>query len=261
MAKLKAFKYSITPEVTAQYDEMGRAGIYALNELNQYMQTAKKAKSTADHHVYTHAKSGLTMYLQRKYNVIDRIELTEQPFAKTVKIAPHAIQRTVERLGQSEENANRYIRQLLAAATYHGEGLTRQGNRAETYLHKKTGTTIVVAKDNDTVITVYRAEEPAPSIAKITIDRIANAVQREFKRMQTQLNREVRKLSEQQAQLNVQLAELSLNKIRCYHPPTQALIQSRIDAIKTQVSELATEIDVKLTQIQQAESEVKAIIE
>lgn len=258
MKKLKAYKYSITPEVTSQYEAIGRAGEFALNELNQYMATAKKEKSTANHHVYTHAKSGLTLFLQRKYNVIDRIELTEKPFAQTVKFTKHSINRIVERLEQSEITAENYVRQLLASAAYHGKSRSYEGP-CDIYVHKKSGVTIVVDSVKKCVVTVYKAEEAASSLAKITIDRIANAIQREFKLMKTQLTREVRRLTEQHAELSVRAAELALNKARCKAPHTQKLIQSRIEEFTTHINHLALEIDEKLTQIKTAESEVKAV--
>lgn len=258
MAKLKAFKYSITPEVSSQYDALGRMGAYAINELNQYMSTATKAKSTAEHHVYTHAKSGLTMYLQRKFNVIDRIELTEQPFAKTVTFTKHAIERIMERLEQPELNAENYVRQILSSAAYHGVSHNYEGP-CDIYVHKKSGVTIVIDAIKSCVITVYKAEEPQQSFAKITIDRIANAVQREFKRMRTETLRDIRRMKEEYAAMYVEISQLKYNKIRCKAPHTQELIQSRINDLVSKTAELATEIDVKLTQIQQAADEVKAV--
>lgn len=259
MTKIKAFKYSIKPEVSAQYEALGRVGSYAINELNQYMQTAKKAKSTAEHHVYTHAKSGLTIYVQRKFNVIDQVELTEQPFTKTVKIAQHAIQRAVERLGQAEENAEHYIRSLLAVAAYHGESSNYRGP-CDIYVHKKTGTSIVIAKDNGMVITVYKAEEPQQSVAKITVDRIKDAVIREYKRMRTEATREINRLKERHAAVYIDISQLKYNLVRCKAPHTKALIQTRIDGLLATTKELALEIDAKLTQIEVAETEVRAVV-
>ena len=182
------------------------------------------------------------------------------PLNKRVKFTKHAIERIIERLNQPEFNAENYVRQLLATATYMGES-TNYRSKTDIYSHKKTGVTIVVSQCEDAVITVYKAEEQAqPSTAAITIDRIASAVKREFKRMTTQYQREIRKMTEQKAELGVQVAELTLNKIRCYHPPTQALIQSRIDEAKSQITQLANDIDAKLTQISEAEKEVRAVV-
>ena len=259
MAKIKAFKYSIKPEVSAQYEALGRVGSYAINELNRYMQTAKKAKSTAEHHVYTHVKSGLTIYVQRKFNVIDQVELTEQPFTKTVTFTRHAIERIVERLGQPEVNAENHVRTLLASATYHGKSGNYEGP-CDIYVHKKSGTTIVVSQLENRVITVYKAEEPQQSVAKITVDRIKDAVIREYKRMRTEATREINRLKERHAAVYIDISQLKYNLVRCKAPHTKALIQTRIDDLLATTKELALEIDAKLTQIDVAENEVKAVV-
>lgn len=185
-----------------------------------------------------------------------------QPLSRTIEVTKHAIDRSVERLGFQRATADNNIRQLLAVATFHGIGSSSKGP-TEIYLHHKTKTTIVISRKDNCVVTVYRDNEELTQLkpkATITIDRISAAIKRELSRMTTQLRREIRKLTEQQAQLNISAAELTLNKIRCKAPHTQALIQTRIDAIITQVDNLAQEIDAKLTQIKNAEREVGEII-
>lgn len=78
--------------------------------------------------------------------------------------------------------------------------------------------------------------------------------------MQREVNREVRKLKEQLAHLNVEVATLNLNKIRCKAPHTQELIQTRIDGLIERAGELASEIDAKLTEIERAKTETEAVI-
>ncbi|MFJ7665283.1 hypothetical protein ACIQXW_23275 [Lysinibacillus sp. NPDC097162] len=183
-----------------------------------------------------------------------------QPLSRTIEVTKHAIDRSIERLGFQRATADNNIRQLLAVATFHGIGSSSKCP-TEIYLHHKTKTTIVISRKDNCVVTVYRdIEEPSQSKATITIDRISTAIKRELSRMTTQLRREIRKLTEQQAQLNVSIAELTLKKIRCKAPHTQALIQTRIDAIITQVNEIAQEVDAKLTQIKNAEREVSEVI-
>jgi len=179
------------------------------------------------------------------------------PFSKSVSISKHAIDRAVERLNQPKHCAENHIRQLLSAATFHGEGSNEYG-KVDIYLHRKTGVSIVVSQKDNTVVTLYCPDEQ--KMPKLTVSRITNAIKRELERMTTQYKREIRKLHEQQAVINVRIAELSLNKIRCYHPPTKALIQSRIDEYLTQINELAREIDGKMAQIEKAETEVKAVV-
>lgn len=183
-----------------------------------------------------------------------------QPLSRTITVTQHAINRAVERLGFLKTDAENNLRQLLAVATFHGTGSGPKG-ATEIYVHHKTKTTIVISRKDNCIVTVYKGDaEPTQSKATITIDRISAAIKRELSKMTTQLRREIRKLTEQQAQLNVSAAELTLNKIRCRAPHTQALIQTRIDAIITQVNEIAQEVDAKLTQIKNAEREVSEVI-
>lgn len=175
----------------------------------------------------------------------------------------HAIKRIKERCGIEETQAKAFVNQLMQNAKY----ITTNPNGTSVYKHDKRDIMMVVNPELNVVITIHSAtqtETGAPNEestkSKITIDRISLAIKRELSRMTTQLRREIRKLSEQQAQLNVNIAELTLNKIRCKAPHTQALIQTRIDAIITQVEDLAQEIDAKLTQIKNAEREVSEVV-
>lgn len=177
----------------------------------------------------------------------------------------HAVRRIKERCGVEEVHATNFVNQLMQTAKY----VTTQGKRL-VYLHEGRGVMIVVNAEEGVIITVHPAEspkeydtsnaKPTQLKSKITIDRISAAIKRELSRMTTQLRREIRKLTEQQAELNINAAELTLNKIRCRAPHTQELIQNRIDAIITQVNEIAQEVDAKLTQIKNAEREVSEVI-
>lgn len=176
----------------------------------------------------------------------------------------HAVRRIKERCGVEEVHATNFVNQLMQTAKY----VTTQGKRL-VYLHEGRGVMIVVNAEEGVIITVHPAESPKETNAEstqiksektITIDRISAAIKRELSRMTTQLRREIRKLTEQQAQLNVNIAELALNKVRCKAPHTKALIQTRIDAIITQVDEIAQEVDAKLTQIKKAEREVSEVV-
>lgn len=181
----------------------------------------------------------------------------------------HAVRRIKERCGIDETQAKSFINQIMASAKY----ITTQGNRL-VYLHEKRNLMVVVNPEEGAVITVHPAEDErqAETLAveqtqaqpkqalSITVDRIANAVKREFKRMQTEVTREVRKLSEQVAIMHAEAAQLNVNKIRCRNPRTQTLIQARIDEILNKSEELAKVIDVKLTEIERAKDEVGAVI-
>lgn len=178
----------------------------------------------------------------------------------------HAIQRLKERFGITPDAAVNYVNQIMAQAKYVSAGKADK----LVYYYEKRDMMIVVNPDENVIVTVHEGSEPVASkpavkltptqSATITIDRIAAAVKRELTRMTTQYRREIRKLSEQQALLNVQVAEMALNQLRCKAPHTKELIQSRIDEAKARIAELAHEIDGKLTQLQAANDEVKAVV-
>lgn len=178
----------------------------------------------------------------------------------------HAVRRIKERCGIDETQAKSFINQLMQTAKY----VTTQGKNP-VYKHEGREVFIVADAEKNTIVTVYSAEEtetgapenakqPKSSAISITVDRIANAIKREFKRMQTEVTREVRKLSEQVAVMHVEVAQLNVNKIRCKNPITQLHIQARIDEILSQADELARAIDEKLTQFEKAKSEVGAVV-
>lgn len=175
----------------------------------------------------------------------------------------HAVKQLKERCGVEEENAKNFVNQLMENAKY----VTTNQSGALVYKHAKRDIMLVVNAEQNVVITIHSAtktEKGAPTdiktTATITIDRIASAVKREFKRMTTQYQREIRKLTEQKAELGVLVAELTLNHVRCDAPHTKQLIQSRIAEAKSQITQLANDIDAKLTQISEAEREVKAVV-
>jgi len=181
----------------------------------------------------------------------------------------HAKLRLTERFSIPAHQDDSYVNQLRVNAVFKGEDNAPGGKTVLVYDHYKAGARLLLDKTGQTVITVKQLESikidgevllVKTVSSRITIDRITAAIKRELSRMTTQLRREIRKLMEQQAQLNVNIAELTLNKVRCKAPHTQALIQTRIDAIITQVDDLAQEIDAKLTQIKNAEREVSEVV-
>lgn len=178
----------------------------------------------------------------------------------------HAVRRIKERCGIDEENAKNFVNQLMANAKY----VTTQPNGQLVYKHDNRDIMLIVDVRKNTVITLHSASEtetgtpadvvPKKSTVVITVDRIASALKRELRLLTTQLRREANRLIEQQAELNVRIAELALNKARCKAPHTRELIQSRIDEVTSHVTALAQEIDAKLTEIKTAENEVKAVV-
>lgn len=178
----------------------------------------------------------------------------------------HAIRRLKERYNIEEADAKTYLNDAMRQAKY----ITTQPDGKLVYKHASYDMMIVVDATKNTIVTLFSATQtetgapvdisPKKSSVIITVDRIASALKRELRIFTAQLKREANRLVEQQAELNVRIAELALNKARCKAPHTRDLIQSRIDEVTGHVTALAKEIDAKLTEIQRAESEVKAVV-
>ena len=176
----------------------------------------------------------------------------------------HAVKRLKERMGIEPESAKNFVNQLMQAAKY----VTTQADGNTVYHHANKNVMIVVDVEKSSVITLFsdtwtadgapaKAEDSAP---KLTVDRIADAVKREYKRMRTEVTREINKMKEEYAATYVKIAELKWKYIRCKAPHTKELIQSRIDELVAVTQQISTEIDAKLTQIDAAEAEVKAVV-
>ena len=253
-------KYHATMSATEKAQQLfGIKGVHSqvANTLSQFISKAVEKSVEGDVRIYENPTKNIRLITDRYTGMITDVaklaaDGKEAPlFNGQFKMTDHSAERADERFGMGREEAESYFNQLLKTAIW----VSATGKR-HLYEHK-SGARIAIDVETIEIVTVYKAEISAP---KLTIDRIAAAVKRELIRMTTQYRREIRKLSEQQAQLGVQVAELTLNKIRCYHPGTQALIQSRIDEAKARIAELANEIDGKLTQLQNAEQEVQAVI-
>lgn len=177
----------------------------------------------------------------------------------------HAVRRIKERCGIEETQAKSFVNQLMQTAKY----VTTQGNRL-VYLHENRNLMIVVNPDEGAVITVHPAEDdrqseviedtPKQSVVSISVDRIANAVKREFKRMQTETLRDIRKLKEEYAATYVEIAQLKYNKIRCRAPHNKLRIEAKINELVAAANEMSKVIDAKLTEIERAKAEVGAVI-
>ena len=179
-----------------------------------------------------------------------------------VHATAHAVERARQRFETkgTSDNVAHTLRQWFTRAVYKG-----REPRGKIYDNISKDVRLIMDETAQTIITVYRLSTVDDHVAaklapKITVPAIKDAIMRQYKRMTTELKREVRKLHEQAAEIHVQAAQLNVNKIRCKAPHTQALIQSRIDGLLTQAADITRDIDAKLTQIETAGREVKAVV-
>lgn len=157
----------------------------------------------------------------------------------------HAIERIRDRFGIMEEHAKNFVNQLMETALY----VSTNPNGTKVYKH--TGKDVMLAIDpkNHVVITILppanegERNKYAKSFANnFIIDKARATIHREIAKARRQFTREFRSLSESQALIQIEIAEMSLRKIRAKNPNTQAVIQSKIDAALTVFDEIGSAI-------------------
>lgn len=178
--------------------------------------------------------------------------------------AAHAIERLREYFGVKEIHALDFSNETMVNAKF----VTTQTDRRRLYKNDELDVMIVVAEDN-TIITYLPAPEKRREIERtgkpLSIksteyisksqrlsDAITATVKREIAKARRTFTATTRALSEQHALLQIEFGKLNLNKVRCKHPATQAIIQRKIGAITTQMETLASDIE-------RTESEYKAL--
>lgn len=177
---------------------------------------------------------------------------------KRYNVTNHAVERVVERFGIRVTDARKHIEQILQTAVFQGTQVNEKGVSARVFDHYKTRTRLLLDMNSDVVITAYPMDDrsngpipPVTSSSKFT-DAITATVRREIAKARRTFTATTRTLSEQHALLQIEIGKLTLNKVRCKHPGTQAIIQRKIGAITTQMETLASDIE-------RTESEYKAL--
>ena len=182
-------------------------------------------------------------------------------------ITNHAITRSRERLDVkgTDDNVSNTLRQWFTRSVFKG----RDNGDGVIYDNHTKDIRFVCDKDTKVVKTVYRLStvynynpqmQAVTGTPKLTVDHLVKVLKREGSRISTQYRREIRKLTERRAELNVLVAELDLNFIRCDAPHNKKLIQSRIKDAQAQIDVLAREIDEKTAELQRVVAEVASIV-
>ena len=179
-----------------------------------------------------------------------------------VHASAHAVERARQRFGAkgTADNVAHTLRQWFTRAVYKG-----REPRGKIYDNVAKDVRLIMDETAQTVITVYRLSTVDDHVAaklapKITVQPIKDAIMRQYQRMTTELRREVRKLNEQVAELKSEAYAAERRYWRAKNPLTQASIKANVDALLAQADELAHVIDAKLTQIETAGREVKAVV-
>lgn len=194
--------------------------------------------------------------------------------------AAHAIERLREYFGVKEIHALDFSNESMVGAQF----VTNQADGRRLYKNDELDVMIVVAEDN-TIITylpaldkrreIERTGKPLnPVLAQVTqaipkaVTSPTNAIivaahatiQRELAKARRSFTTELRKLKIEQAELGVEIAQATVNKVRCMAPHTQALIQEKIDAMQTYYDVVGAKIAQESAEYSRIKTEAQQFI-
>jgi hypothetical protein len=181
---------------------------------------------------------------------------------KRFAVTEHAIERTVERLGVEKVQACKYLNQLMQTAYLTGRPSSPRGGRTRVFDHYGSRVRIIVASEEDRIITVYKfpEQESQQSLPAIFADDIRKTVQRKFNAAKREYKRNSRRLEEELAELNLELAQLRLNRVRAKSPRTVASIDRKIAAKEPKVDALANALNEVVEKFNAIKSEVEEFV-
>lgn len=190
----------------------------------------------------------------------------------------HAIERFREYFGTKEIHAVDFANDLMANAKF---VMLQPGQDGQTpkriFKNEERDVMIVVDEKRDTIITVLPSQDKRKEIANpvlaqaIVITKATPAgnaiiaaahatIQRELAKARRSFTTELRKLKIEQAELGVEIAQATVNKVRCMAPHTQALIQARIDAMQTYYNAVGAKIAKESAEYSRIKTEAQAFI-
>lgn len=194
------------------------------------------------------------------------------------KPSTHAIERFREYFNVKEFNAVDFANDLMQGAKF----VVTQPDGRRLFKNEAYDVMIVIGGKNNTIITVLPSQDNrkeieqtgAPIVAKPTpaikpkatthtnaIIAAAHAtIQRELAKARRSFTSEIRKLKIEQAELGVEIAKATVNKVRCMAPHTQALIQERIDASQAYYDVVGAKIAKESAEYNRVKTEAQEFI-
>src|SRR5690606_16743953 len=135
---------------------------------------------------------------------------------KPYRVSKHAVDQAVDRFGWERKDADSRIRQLMQTAVYQGDD-----GKGRIFDHYRSRVRFILARDNDTVVTVYSMDTVKPVAETPTLSSaIAAAVKRELSKAGREFKRQQRAIQSEVAALHFELADALAKQARVYHPPT-----------------------------------------
>ncbi|MCY7751590.1 hypothetical protein MOB18_21250 [Bacillus inaquosorum] len=189
---------------------------------------------------------------------------------KQYRVDPHAVKRAIERLGIAERHAANHLRQLMQTAYYVGDKTSRYGGiRGKVFDNVKARVRIIVIED-DLIKTVYKMADPLAPIEGNPIvstppitdlpDELKAVLKRKSDALIVRRNRELRSLTIQLAEKNLELAQLELNRARARAHKIIAVIDAKIDIAKKEYATINEKVDAIKSEIKSIEKGVAAYV-
>jgi hypothetical protein len=158
-------------------------------------------------------------------------------FTGKIFVVPHACDRAVEYFGVDRARAPMHVMDLVRKSSLiDPDVIGEDGNNARLFAYKRTA--FVVAKDSDTVITLYLQELAPMSV----LDGVQKVLARALKAAQRKESREVKRLTVRKAELTVERAECELRRLKTGSITVEAVQSHRLSEIDAEINEIVREI-------------------
>lgn len=178
----------------------------------------------------------------------------------------HSIERAREYFGVNELRAVDFVNDLAEKAVH--LMIQPDTKRRITY-NEEHDVKLVLGPNDNTVITILppgKQKQPevsppkAVTVTNYIIEKARTTIQREIAKTKRQFTREFRTLAERQALVQIEIAQLTLNKARAKNPNTQARIQANIDVALGLFDEIGSAISELQAEFERTKREAQAFL-
>ncbi|SER88281.1 hypothetical protein [Psychrobacillus sp. OK032] len=182
---------------------------------------------------------------------------------KTYNPTVHAVEQARIRFGVAEEDAKAWFNQLMETALY---VTTQTPSKRKVYKNSGIDAMIVLDPKDDVIVTILPKHGDGVkakvkfSATNAIISKARATIKRELTKAQRQFVREFRTLSERQALVQIEIAQLTLNKVRAKNPKTQASIQTNIDVALGMFDEIGKALDELRAEYERTKREADAFL-
>jgi SMC interacting uncharacterized protein involved in chromosome segregation len=181
---------------------------------------------------------------------------------KRYAVTNHAIERAAERLGVDKLQACNHLNQLMQTAYLNGLTPSTKGGRTRVFDHFGAKVRIIVAAEEDRIITVYKFPEveTVQAIPTAFAADIQKTIQRKYSAAERDYKRQTRLLETELAEMNLEIAKLQLNKARAKSPRTISSIEKKVAAIQPKLDVIANELNDVSEKFSRIKEEVGAYL-